>query len=102
MASRPTLHSPTLFEKAIGVLCLAVPEKLWRTAAASAGFHDVLCEHPEVPRPVADGFFWAAMHIEGTPAVFRDVLFRAVTFSKSKATRNAPTIFSDQPDLFKP
>jgi hypothetical protein len=101
LASRPTVKSKGLFQKLVGVLLMPVPDSWWAKAAVSAGFHDVLCEHPEVPRPTADGIFWAAMHLEGTPPVWRDLLFRAVTFSSSKERHNAPTIFDDpaQPGL---
>lgn len=102
LASRPTMASKGLFLKAVGLLLRPVPDSWWASAAASAGFHDVLCEHPEVPRPVADGIFWAAMHVEGTPRVWRDALFRAVTFNDSKEAHNDPSIFDppDQPELF--
>lgn len=103
LASRPTLSNPGLFLKLVGLLLMPVPDSWWATAALSAGFHDVLCEHPEVPRPTADGIFWAAMHIEGTPSLWRDALFRAVTFNRSKEAYNDPSIFDpDQPSLFPP
>lgn len=97
LASRPTIHDKGLFYKFIGLLLMPVPDSWWDTAALSAGFHDVLCEHPEVPRPTADGYFWAAMHLEGTPKIWRDLLFRAVTFDSSKEAHNDPSIFD--PDV---
>lgn len=102
LASRPTIRSHGLFLKLVGVALMPVPDSWWDKAAVSAGFHDVLCEHPEVPRPTADGIFWAAMHIEGTPPVWRDALFRAVTFNNSKEVHNDPAIFAEpsQPSLF--
>lgn len=100
LASRPTLKTPGLLMKAVGLALLLIPSSWWDDAAASAGFHDVLCEQPEVPRSTADGIFWAAMHIEGTPPLWRDALFRAVTLNTSKETRNDPSIFDpDQPSL---
>lgn len=101
--SRPTPKSKGIFQKLVGVLLIPVPQALWQTAVLSSGFHDVLCEHPDVPRPVADGMFWACMHVEKTPAVWRDLLFRAVTFNSSKEAHNDPTIFDPiEPDLFSP
>lgn len=101
LASRPTPNSKGVFLKLVGVLLMPVPDSWWARAAVSSGFHDVLCEHPDVPRPVADGLFWAAMHVEGTPRVWRDALFRAVTFSNSKEAHNDPSIFEpQQPELF--
>lgn len=107
LASRPTIRSPGLFMKLVGLLLMPVPDSWWEAAAMSAGFHDVLCEHPEVPRSTADGIFWAAMHLEGVPPVWRDLLFRSVTFSNSKESHNDPAIFNPvgadpQPSLFDP
>jgi len=99
LASRPTVKSKGLFLKLVGVLLMPVPDKMWAAAALSSGFHDVLCEHPEVPRATADGIYWAAMNVEGTPRVWRDLLFRAVTFSDSKERHNEIDFDSDQPML---
>lgn len=100
LASRPTIKSKGLFLKLVGVLLMIVPDSWWATAATSSGFHDVLCEHPDVPRPTADGIYWAAMHVERTPRVWRDLLFRAVTFSTSKVRHNADAVFDPEIPLF--
>lgn len=73
-----------------------VPRRAQEQAMKSAAVHDYLCERPDFSRPEADAQFLVAMYAEGTPAIWREIFFRAVRTNNSKQVRDE----NRQLDLF--